>query len=128
MTAGRSDGLGGGWTMKTLGGVGAVVFGGMLLLTVRIGPAPSAPETGSPAKLGPDPIAAVAAVPDAPPRSTPAAVAPVRETQWCVVEVGGEKKIVRAKGPQRRTEAPAPPTLDSLDWTWAVSLPSSVCL
>jgi hypothetical protein len=60
--------------MKTLGGVGAVVMGAMLLLTVKVGPASSQPVPSSSAKN--DPLAAVAAVPEAPPRSTPAA-APV---------------------------------------------------
>jgi hypothetical protein len=60
--------------MKTLGGVGAVVMGAMLLLTVKIGPAESKPAPSSSGKI--HPMAAVAAVPEAPPRSTPAA-APV---------------------------------------------------
>jgi len=60
--------------MKTLGGVGAVVMGAMLLLTVKVGPASSQPVPSSSAKN--DALAAVAAVPEAPPRRTPAA-APV---------------------------------------------------
>ena len=61
--------------MKSLGGVGAVVLGAMLLLTVKVGPARSQPDPSSSENNGP--TAAVAAVPDAPPRSTPAAAAPV---------------------------------------------------
>ena len=57
--------------MKTLGGVGAVVMGAMLLLTVKIGPAASQPAPSRHAKS--DPLAAVAAVAEAPPRRTPAA-------------------------------------------------------
>ncbi|HEX5044364.1 MAG TPA: hypothetical protein VFV75_15765 [Candidatus Polarisedimenticolaceae bacterium] len=60
--------------MKTLGGVGAVVMGAMLLLTVKIGPAEPQPASSTFAKM--HPLAAFAAVPEAPPRSTPAA-APV---------------------------------------------------
>jgi len=54
-----------------LGGVGAVLMGAMLLLTVKVGPASSQPVPSSSAKN--DPLAAVAAVPEAPPRRTPAA-------------------------------------------------------
>jgi len=57
--------------MKTLGGVGAVVMGAMLLLTVKVGP--SASQPGSSPSANSDPLAAVAAVPEAPPRRTPAA-------------------------------------------------------
>ena len=57
--------------MKTLGGVGAVVMGAMVLLTVKIGPATPQPAPSGSAKR--DPLAAVAAVPEAPPRRTPAA-------------------------------------------------------
>jgi hypothetical protein len=60
--------------MKTLGGVGAVVMGAMLLLTVKIGPAEPQPVSSTSEKM--HPLAAFAAVPEAPPRSTPAA-APV---------------------------------------------------
>ena len=57
--------------MKTLGGVGAVVMGAMLLLTVKIGPAKHQPAPSSSEKM--HPLAAFAAVPEAPPRRTPAA-------------------------------------------------------
>ena len=57
--------------MKTLGGVGAVVMGAMLLLTVKIGPAEPQPVPSSSQKM--HPLAAFAAVPEASPRSTPAA-------------------------------------------------------
>ena len=60
--------------MKTLGGVGAVVMGAMLVLTVKIGPAEPQPVPSSSEKM--HPLAAFAAVPEASPRSTPAA-APV---------------------------------------------------
>ena len=60
--------------MKTLGGVGAVVMGAMLLLTVKIGPAEPQPVPSTSQKM--HPLAAFAAVPEASPRSTPAA-APV---------------------------------------------------
>ena len=60
--------------MKTLGGVGAVVMGAMLLLTVKIGPAEPQPVPSTSEKM--HPLAAFAAVPEASPRSTPAA-APV---------------------------------------------------
>jgi len=60
--------------MKTLGGVGAVVMGAMLVLTVKIGPAEPQPVPSSAEKV--HPLAAFAAVPEASPRSTPAA-APV---------------------------------------------------
>jgi hypothetical protein len=112
--------------MKTLGGVGAVIFGGMLLLTVRIGPAPPSPTAGNPANPGVDPLAAVAAVPDAPPRSTPAAVAPVRESRWCVVEAEGTEGIrMKQKVEKRKVKAT---TAEVFDWTWTVNLPASVCL
>ncbi len=60
--------------MKTLGGVGAVVMGAMLVLTVKIGPAEPQPVPSSSEKM--HPLSAFAAVPEASPRSTPAA-APV---------------------------------------------------
>jgi hypothetical protein len=85
--------------MKTLGGVGAVAMGAMLLLTVKIGPAESQPDPSRSAKI--DPTAAVAAVPSAPPRRTPAAAAPVLPQKSLPNEQG---KVILVRRAELRRE------------------------
>jgi hypothetical protein len=93
--------------MKTLSGVGAVVLGAMLLLTVKIGPAEAQPDSSRTAKI--DPMAAVAAVPGAPPRSTPAAAAPVPQPELRLLSERGRVIVVREKKKESaRTELPEP--------------------
>ena len=102
--------------MKTLGGVGAVVMGAMLLLTVKIGPAEPQPVPSSPQKM--HPLAAFAAVPEAWPRSTPAATpvsGPKTERRVMVV-------VPRAQGDQDADKGALP---QAFECSFELELPLS---
>ena len=101
--------------MKTLGGVGAVVMGAMLLLTVKVGPASSQPVPSSSTKN--DPLAAVAAVPEAPPRRTPAAApVPVSDAtvarRLVVIVPAAEAGSDEGTRPKRRHQVELPQAFD----------------
>jgi hypothetical protein len=128
--------------MKTLGGVGVLVLGGMLLLTIKIGPVES-PRRPTP--VGPTDVAAAPAVNKTLLESAPAPAAPVPELRlWVVSESDGEKALgtsivllppppatdaeaakrarIRAAGDAQAPQAPQAPQA----WTWAMSLPAGI--